>query len=681
MSRISPYSHTAPIPEYSAAQLSVAAAYSSFTSQSTDIFSIASMTTAGLVGRVARVGLIGLFRSSTPIKNFISHLGSIAAEATTTTLLQNGNFASHCINFSTFRFIGAVTHHHNPLLQHFSQSLAMMLGHHAAASLEFEEHSSESLAQQFFNASISVLQIQAGNLLGNKITGHRLQQIEKNLEFYFLPISSYGSTSRNEYVSRIEIPLLSSLQEASRRISPLSREIYNASRTLRSLHDLPREILSNPVLLMRRLKLFKQRIEGETKRTLTYLQITTALLENLTPPVLRNQRYTRMANAMDLHEESPKLKALGENFKDRWRSIADFALLCEQLTLLKLPHSRATLLDAFCVGDEHFPIKLHAKISRWATAYDYLLNHPALRGLVKRLNNEDFENLFEELIRLKTSFRTRGEDTHLGTILTGLAMHKVVFLDEEGISKPIQTHMISYGDALNEVYENWHRWEAHYDRIETLPIRNTDQTTRLEYARENLSPRTSDDRTWLNRLIRMGLLMRKYHQKTRAPILHVHTSPREGSLSAQQFRAFLTRELSTFTPIEEENKAALALGIIKMRRRFVREVYGISSPNLEQERNYVSLNAMGNNIRRMSGKYRSLSQYGAFLDLIISRWSLIHPHLRRISAIRKPCERDQALQAIFGNNQEGVPFNTRTLACLWPWIQWAAAHHQEIGLK
>ncbi len=179
--------------QISSSQLQLDAALDSFASQSTDIFSIASMTAAGLVGKLARLGILSAFSrisaSGVPLQIFISHLGSVAAEAATITGINLGQgrgpahteeFFKNFINFGGFRLFHISTQ--NSVVQHFVQSAALMAGHQISASLGLEEVSQKSFAEQFFDANLTTLQISVGGRLSAEITGGKLQNLERNLE-------------------------------------------------------------------------------------------------------------------------------------------------------------------------------------------------------------------------------------------------------------------------------------------------------------------------------------------------------------------------------------------------------------------------------------------------------------------------------------------------------------------
>lgn len=94
----------------------------------------------------------------------------------------SGEFASHCVNFAAFRFLGAPFSLSHPALRHLAQSGAMLAGHRAAGALGLEEAPATGLAGQFFDAALSVWQIQAGHALGLRLTGGRLETCSQTLQ-------------------------------------------------------------------------------------------------------------------------------------------------------------------------------------------------------------------------------------------------------------------------------------------------------------------------------------------------------------------------------------------------------------------------------------------------------------------------------------------------------------------
>ncbi len=178
----------------SKAQLHLDAASSRFSSESTNSFSLASMSLAGLSGRFARLGILSLI-SSSPWKNIISHCAGLAVEAASLESLHRSfqsqpltqasffqNWLSHCVNFGSFKLLSTGLLAHSLPAQHLIQSSAMFAGHQLAAGLGLEEKSHESLSQQFFDSNLANLQLHAGSALGNLLTGSRLRILERNLE-------------------------------------------------------------------------------------------------------------------------------------------------------------------------------------------------------------------------------------------------------------------------------------------------------------------------------------------------------------------------------------------------------------------------------------------------------------------------------------------------------------------
>lgn len=182
--------------EWSEAQLELDAQFSSFTREASNLQSIATYSLAGFVGRALGRGLL-----------------SLGAEAAVLTAIQGGSFASNFVNFGTFRLFGHAFRSQNSFVQHGIQSAAMVAGHQAAAVLKLEEASSASFSQQFLQASVSTLQIGIGNFLGTRLSGGRLQRVERNLgqrthgtaSFSFLPslpsMSTEGRSGRERTVT------------------------------------------------------------------------------------------------------------------------------------------------------------------------------------------------------------------------------------------------------------------------------------------------------------------------------------------------------------------------------------------------------------------------------------------------------------------------------------------------
>lgn len=282
MSRISFYSHcdfvgaplgapgarqAEPLPEYSSAQIQLDAAIDGFSSEASDPFSIASMTLVGLVGKLARVGILSAFshvgaNNYLPLRNILSHLGSVGAEAATLTGISRGgspwlpsfrqdlhpqnrgqargpapttqDFLSHFINFATFRMFGFLGAASGAPTIHFIQSAGMVAGHQMASAFGLEEHSHESFAQQFFEANISTLQIGFGNLIGKHFSAGRLEILERSLgeKVLITPIfrreNSVSILGREEVSPRLSMRSSESIQTFTQNAARLE-EAYNVS--------------------------------------------------------------------------------------------------------------------------------------------------------------------------------------------------------------------------------------------------------------------------------------------------------------------------------------------------------------------------------------------------------------------------------------------------------------------
>ena len=70
---------------------------------------------------------------------------------------------------------------HNPLLAHFAQSNAMVLGHELSATLGFANHEKGSYIQRLAQAEVANIAMSAGAKLFAMATGNRLQMQEQIL--------------------------------------------------------------------------------------------------------------------------------------------------------------------------------------------------------------------------------------------------------------------------------------------------------------------------------------------------------------------------------------------------------------------------------------------------------------------------------------------------------------------
>jgi len=190
----------------SATQLGLDAACSQFSAHAADAPSIGLYALSGLAGRLAGLGAASLSTAAPACLGWLARQSaSIGAEAGAMTaaskILGRGErtsasreFASHCVNFAVFRWVGAAFPASHPALRHLAQSGAMLAGHRAAGLLGFEEAPASSLAGQFFDAALSVWHIQAGHALSLGLTGGRLEASSRALHLQ----ASTAATRRAE---------------------------------------------------------------------------------------------------------------------------------------------------------------------------------------------------------------------------------------------------------------------------------------------------------------------------------------------------------------------------------------------------------------------------------------------------------------------------------------------------
>ncbi|MFO1519477.1 MAG: hypothetical protein U1F57_07465 [bacterium] len=90
---------------------------------------------------------------------------------------------SSFINFGILKGFGKLSEGQNVLLQHASQDLAMVMGHHVLFGIGWGEKQEGSLSEQLLHAEATNLQLGAGMSLAHEATGGRLTAWERSLDF------------------------------------------------------------------------------------------------------------------------------------------------------------------------------------------------------------------------------------------------------------------------------------------------------------------------------------------------------------------------------------------------------------------------------------------------------------------------------------------------------------------
>ncbi len=197
---------------FSTAQLQVSTIETSFSREACNWRSLTGMMAGGLAFRMGRLAALesfsslGLMRNAfmTPALRALAFTGALAGEVTVfrgvnqifspeiispeQSFLNPQNWMSTFVDFlslKTFAPLGA----QNIFLGNVSQNLGMMAGHRATSLMGLSRQEEGSFAQQFFHASATNLQMGLGIVLGLRLTGSRLQSLERSIESHAARVS------------------------------------------------------------------------------------------------------------------------------------------------------------------------------------------------------------------------------------------------------------------------------------------------------------------------------------------------------------------------------------------------------------------------------------------------------------------------------------------------------------
>lgn len=181
-------------PSLSSGQLALDATLRHFCEEATNPVTIASMTLGGLAFQGTRTGLLGLgISQNSLIRNGLTYAGALASEVTvfraSNRLLQEGTsegtfsreWFSTALDIGLLKFTGLTSARQNIFLRHASQDLAMVTGHEIGAHLGWIPAQSGTFIEKLFQAEALNWSMIAGSALGHRLTGGRLQILERSL--------------------------------------------------------------------------------------------------------------------------------------------------------------------------------------------------------------------------------------------------------------------------------------------------------------------------------------------------------------------------------------------------------------------------------------------------------------------------------------------------------------------
>ena len=226
-----------------ASQLRMDAMLDSFASQASDPTALASMMLGGLAGRTLRLGLLNvssslLFR---PLVQGVSLLGESAVfefshragqilkgEGSRELLRWSGNqglalgIAHSSLSFGIFKALHPLLPHNNFLLQQGIQTSGLVLAHHAARFLGLEENRHQSLMEEFAEAAVTNLQLQASASLSNLLFPS-ISFFEKSMEAAIEARTHISEPSHANFTHPFRLSVFraeSELVEINQRLSP-----------------------------------------------------------------------------------------------------------------------------------------------------------------------------------------------------------------------------------------------------------------------------------------------------------------------------------------------------------------------------------------------------------------------------------------------------------------------------
>jgi len=687
-------------------------AFSSLQSQACDLPQLLSMSVAGFAGRMGSLawrsafpGLSPLWASSSSrLLGLLAESGSFEASQRWLLREKRGDafieaWGTRFLHFGILHSLGALQGTH-ALSRHLLQSGALVLADNGLHQCGLAERPQGGWMEQWARAEAMNLALGASTHSLRTLSGGLSGRIERSLEHS-------AASSRRAAPQNLEVTRgLSSLsaERPSARNARLARKARSFSVPSVRIEgkappweegEIPAEALADPLACVRHLNAqpFASSNQAPTEpgEPPNLVQRVGALTRSGRVPDSEKQAFLRHAAALDLYNSSPELRNFAARHGEQWEDPRHFASLLEGLQGIRrvlgvnrgVSYKTDTLVQAMAVGNPGFSPQRTEQYRRWAAARDFIEEHPELRALPASWNGIHREAFFWGLIRLKTRLLGRGENIHLGTVAMGLSLHRLEYVDSDGMGKPLSRTMAEYAASLDQVYERWGEWKDHFDVLADLPdhMNQAGDTTRAQYARENLrtnlqAPALADPT--LYKLVRMGLVIRDYLVWTGEAIASTQSAPeREGSRQTQRLRSFLEGERSGF-----EGRAcdeALALELIFLRRRFLKEFERSEATNVAQEQDQISLETLARQIHKITGAHGTLRAYGARLDNTLRKWGEIGPHAEEILGIRNPTRRVERMLEVI-RMEDGSPYTRASIRFFYRWIRLVAQHREEIGL-
>lgn len=691
--------------------MSVDGVFSSLQSQACDAALLFSMSFAGFAGRMGSLACRSALPRLSPLwASLSSRLLGLLVESGTFEASQRwfevqnnrDSFAkawrAKFLHFGILHFFGSLQGSH-VLSRHLLSSSALVFADNGLYQLGLAEKPQGRWMEQWARAEAMNIALAAATQSLRLLSSSRLASVESSLEaqcaasLIRCPLQSLEAAQGH--------PIFSA-ERPSARNTRLARKLRTFSIPSARIEgktpaweqeEIPAGVLADPLACVRHLndRLSAFGTQAESGEAPSLVQWVGTLHRNGRIPDSGKQSFLRHAAALDLYRSSSELRDFGSQHCEQWDDPRHFTSLVEGLQDIRrtLRESRGasykteSLIHALAIGNPGFPPQRTEQYRRWAAARDFIEEHPELRDLPSLWNGIRRETFFWSLIRLKTRLLQRGENVHLGAVAMGLSLHRLEYVDIDGMRKPLSRTMAEYASSLDQVYERWEDWKEHFEALADLPdhMNQAGDTTRAQYARENLrtnsqAPVLADPT--LYKLVRMGLIIHDYVGRTHESITSTQSTPeRAGSHQTQRLRSFLEGEKRRF-----EGRAcdeALALELVFLRRRFLREIERSEGISLAQEQDRVSLETIAHQIHKITRAHATLRAYGARLDNTLRKWGGIGPHAEEILGIRNPTRRVERMLEVI-RMEDGSSYTRASVRFFYRWIRLIAQHREEIGL-
>lgn len=265
----------------SRSQIEMDSAFQGFSQEATNITSLSAMILGGVTYRLARLGFLQATSSlaSHALLRFVPQLLApvvgLSAEVTvfegSQRLLSvlngearnNPNLLSWSgsgglseglrnafVDFGVMKSVGHFLRSENIFFRHLSQDLSMMAGHQATALIGLTTQPEGNFFDQLLRAELMNLQMEVGNAFVGRLSGYRLQILERNLETFhrsFQPMGAFENLRDQPVLTR----MASREKESISSLDALRSLYETAPSSIRSrldpVHDYEKNVQSKDI--------------------------------------------------------------------------------------------------------------------------------------------------------------------------------------------------------------------------------------------------------------------------------------------------------------------------------------------------------------------------------------------------------------------------------------------------